>query len=354
LEETPATWDLWFSKDDFICVCADLFDPDVPRFKCPLGQVSSRLHDMCGLSARCYAKFQEFDIVGYQQHCSAKGDETHLALGFVAKLSYRKVQYARLSCKTSDMIDDMKMFGSIVCVPESLQKTIMNFKLSELLQEQIHNVDHRSKDYLAERYNMIMDKIVAPLCSEQEKRWRHSYFGFPSCALVALYHMFGESLKNNKLRGMSKPMSKTLYQTFNTTNFTVTRGADVNVHISELGGKLISATEELIGNRFKKDLISIGAMREDQEIVWNLTFMMSEETELQDPHIDFDWSSVDKNSKKRRVGGNFEHVIPYIAILPLTLSGCLIEIWNIDELDWSADLSDDGKKSGVLFSYHME
>ena len=89
LEETPATWDLWFSKDDFICVCADLFDPDVPRFKCPLGQVASRLHDMCGLSARCYAKFQEFDnLVSFQQHCSAKGDETHLALGFVAKLSY--------------------------------------------------------------------------------------------------------------------------------------------------------------------------------------------------------------------------------------------------------------------------
>ena len=87
-------------------------------------------------------------------------------------------------------------------------------------------------------------------------------------------------------------------------------GSDIAPFVQAYGSSLTDALHDLITNRFKWDLLSIDAMDRGQEITWNMTFLVTQGSELQDPYIDFEWSCVRKDQMKLSSKKCYEHSVP--------------------------------------------
>ena len=82
-----------------------------------------------------------------------------------------------------------------------------------------------------------------------------------------------------------------------------------------------------------KSLVDIGYCQRRQGLTVYKTFLKTEETLLQKPHIDFNWNEISlasfrRRSKSLRKDVTWEHWVPMIAFFPLTRKGMSIELWH--------------------------
>jgi hypothetical protein len=94
------------------------------------------------------------------------------------------------------------------------------------------------------------------------------------------------------------------------------------------------AVEGLLRAVIKRKLLEVGYCNEDQDIQFWVSFLTSKTTRVQDPHIDYKWEDIDPEQfmgKKPRSykEGCYKEWVPFIAMIPLTEEGMVIEIWPL-------------------------
>jgi hypothetical protein len=89
--------------------------------------------------------------------------------------------------------------------------------------------------------------------------------------------------------------------------------------------------EEYLSSIMKQALTEMKYCSHSQDVEWYLSFLKTEKTDTQPPHIDFHWDKISrahfKSSRScRKV--RYNEWRPFIAVCPLTSEGMTIEVWN--------------------------
>ena len=141
------------------------------------------------------------------------------------------------------------------------------------------------------------------------------------CKLLHLLHQIYAHFepKMGKVQSYSKHL---LHYNFSDPGLPVIQGA-MPVYVQEM--------EKLLSTKIRQALIRIGYCSEDQEIQLYLSFLKTLETEIQPPHIDYQWKDISPQDFKKRprsYTGNYKDWVPFIALFPLTQDGMTVEVWN--------------------------
>jgi hypothetical protein len=122
-----------------------------------------------------------------------------------------------------------------------------------------------------------------------------------------------------------------LHYNLNSPGFPVLRGSDDENLFSSYNHEHVREMEALITSKIRQALVEIEYCAADQELQLYLSFLKSLKTEVQPPHIDYQWQNIsppDFTKRPRSYKGNYKEWVPFVALFPLTTDGMTVEVWN--------------------------
>jgi hypothetical protein len=140
-----------------------------------------------------------------------------------------------------------------------------------------------------------------------------------------------KSIEVKKLRPVAHSTPNLLHYNMKTAGFPMEAGADDRYWFKQLEEQYdVSGLETMLSDKIRRELLDMGYCSEDQKVQFYLSFLKSLHTEVQPPHIDYQWDVVQPPSRRRPRGyrGNFEEYVPWIALFPLTEAGMTVEVWG--------------------------
>ena len=171
------------------------------------------------------------------------------------------------------------------------------------------SIDGPGKELLGDRGALVA------LSSEKER----STISF----LRSAYHNFGE----NKMRAVQTRTPNLLHSSQESEGFSFCKGPS-------FPKKDTKDAESQLKEVIKRELCKLGHCSEDQSIKIWVSFVKTTSTDVQEPHIDYKWKDIlpayfvtDGGPRSYSKAKKFEYWVPFIAIIPLTPDGLVIEVW---------------------------
>lgn len=185
---------------------------------------------------------------------------------------------------------------------------------------QAPTVDLTSNDH---RLNYLLD-------SKNEPRGQFVRFEQDDSRVFdMLYMAFQEA--ESKLGQVQNYTKHLLHYNLRAPGFPTTAGMPNREIFSSLDSDQVLQYEIAMTVKLRQALMEMGYCSERQNIELHLSFLKTMETEVQPPHIDYQWEAIEPSyftKTPRSYRGNYKEWVPFVALFPLTFDGMTVEVWH--------------------------
>jgi hypothetical protein len=136
----------------------------------------------------------------------------------------------------------------------------------------------------------------------------------------------------SKLGQVQNYTKNLLHYNLKSPGFPTVPGSDDRELFTEFDPDYVLQIETLFSLKIHNALSDMGYCSDDQSIQMFLSFLKTLRTEVQPPHIDFQWEDINpadfKARHPRSYRNNYKEWVPFIALFPLTKDGMTIQVWH--------------------------
>jgi hypothetical protein len=182
-------------------------------------------------------------------------------------------------------------------------------------------VDLSSSDH---RLNYLLD------CHDEPRGTFVHFHDDDTRVFDMLYTAFQEAVES-KLGQVQNYTKHLLHYNLRAPGFPTTAGMPNREIFASINPDQVLQYEIAMTVKLRQALCEMGYCSSEQNIELHLSFLKTMETEVQPPHIDYQWDAIEPTyftKTPRSFRGRYKEWVPFIALFPLTFDGMTVEVWH--------------------------